>query len=284
MEVLIALSTFVIVMFAIYTSFEGSRATYAAGEQKADIQQNARIAMELMGADLRLAGFGYPSGAGNVITAANATSITLWADLNGASTTVLNVDVNPGATTLNVVDASGIQNGDTIYLINGGQWDQLTVQAVNTAVVPNTITVSDVGGVQCFDSSVPSNPCTLPWVFPWGSQVGRPTLVSYSWNDNNALPGFPPCASEANTLYNHNGETPLVWPPCPAPFEPLAGSIQNLQLQYFDANDVQIAAPVGAVNLPNIRRITITVGVQSPQGAWRQQNFNIVSDVRPRNL
>ncbi len=48
-EILIALSTFLIILFAVYTTFESSRATYAAGEQKADIQQNARIAMELIG-------------------------------------------------------------------------------------------------------------------------------------------------------------------------------------------------------------------------------------------
>ncbi len=275
-EILIALSMFLIVLFAIYSSFEGSRATYAAGEQKADIQQTARIAMELMGADLRLAGFGFPTAGADCtgdaipdppIIAATTTSITFCADLTGASTTVLNVDVNPGDTTLNVVDASGIQNGDTIYLINGGQWDQLTVQAVNTAVVPNTITVSDVGGVQCFDSSVPSNPCTLPWVFPWGSQIGRPTLVQYSW--------------AGGTISKDDGEGGGV--------QPLADNIQlpappNTLFEYFDASDAQIGPPWVVATPADIRRITINLAAQSPQGAWRQQNFNIVSDVRPRNL
>jgi hypothetical protein len=247
MEVLIALSVFAIVLFAIYTSFESSRSTYAAGEQKADIQQNARIAMELMGADLRLAGFGFPTGAGNAITAANATSIAFWADLAGASTTIMNVDVNPGDTTLNVEDASGIQAGDILYLINGGQWEQLTVQSVNTGVNPNTITTT-AGAANAY---------------PWGSQVGRPRSVTYSWDT-------------VDTISKDDGEG--------GGLQPLADTIQNLQLQYFDANDVPIATPVTAGNLPNIRRIMITVGVQSPQGWWRQQNFTIASDIRPRNL
>jgi len=257
MEVLIALATFVVVMFAIYTSFEGSRATYAAGEQKADIQQNARIAMELMGADLRLTGFGHPAtgltwdstvsclpgqevAIPSAITNATATSLTFWADILNSSTTVLNVDVNPGDTTINVVDSSGIQAGDTIYLINGGQSDRLTVQSVNTGVNPNTITTA-------------AGPCI---VYPWGSQVGRPASVTYLW--------------AGNTISKDDGEG--------GGLQPLADTIQNFQLQYFDANDAVTAT------LANIRRITITVGVQSPQGAWRQQNFNIVSDVRPRNL
>lgn len=246
MEVLIALSVFAIVLFAIYTSFESSRSTYAAGEQKADIQQNARVAMELMGADLRLTGFGFPTGAGNAITAANATSISFWADLSSASTTIMNVDVNPGDTTFNVEDASGIQVGDTIYLINGAQWEQLTVQAVNTAVNPNTITTT-AGAANAY---------------PWGSQVGRPRSVTYSW--------------AGNTVSKDDGEG--------GGLQPLADTIQNLQLQYFDANDVPIATPVTAGNLPNIRRMTITVTVQSPAGWWRQQNFAIASDIRPRNL
>ncbi len=37
-EILIAISIFLIVLFAIYSSFESSRATYRAGEQRADIR------------------------------------------------------------------------------------------------------------------------------------------------------------------------------------------------------------------------------------------------------
>lgn len=251
MEILIAMSTFLIVLFAIYTSFESSRSTYAAGEQKADIQQNARIAMELMGADLRLAGYGFPTGAGNAITAAAATSVTFWGDLTGASTTIMNVDVNPGATTLNVEDASGIQAGDTIYLINGGQWEQLTVQSVNTGANPNTI----------------STTAAVANAYPWGSQVGRPRQITYSWN--------------AGTLSKDDGEG--------GGLQPLADNIQlpvapNTLFAYFDASDVQIGPPVGGANLANIRRITINLTAQSPQGWWRQQTFNIASDIRPRNL
>ncbi len=241
-EILIALSTFFIVLFAVYTTFDTSQATYAAGEQRADIQQNARVAMEVVGADLRLAGYGFPTGAGNVITAANATSITFWADVMSASTTILNVDVNAGDTTLNVVDASGIQPGDTIYLINGGQWEQLTIAAggVNTGVNPNTITL------------------TAPTAnaYPWGSQVGRPSSIQFSW--------------AANTLSKDDGEG--------GGLQPLADNIQNFQLQYFDAADNATAIPA------NIRRMTISFTAQSPQGPWRQQDFNIVSDIRPRNL
>jgi prepilin-type N-terminal cleavage/methylation domain-containing protein len=252
MEVLIALCIFLIVLFAIYSSFESSRATYAAGEQRADIQQSARIAMELVSADLRLAGFGYPVGAGNAITAATPASIKFWADLTNVSTIVDTTNVNPGNTTISVTDASGFAAGDTLYIINGGQWDQIIVSAVNTAANPHTITISDVGGVQCKD--VTGAGCPLPWSFPWGSQVSRPQEIEYSW--------------AGGVLSKDDG----------GGSQPLAANIQNFQMVYFDANNNAPATSAG------IRRITVTIGVQSPPGWWRQQAFTIVSDVRPRNL
>jgi len=256
MEVLIALCIFLIVLFAVYSSFESSRATYAAGEQRADIQQSARIAMELVSADLRLAGFGYPVGAGNAITAATPTSITFWADLTNASTIVDTNNVNPGNATISVTDASGFAAGDTLYIINGGQWDQVIVSAVNTAAIPHTISISDVGGVQCKD--ITGVACPLPWSFPWGSQVSRPRLIQYSW------------AGDILSKDDDMGDA--------LPLQPLAGNIQNFQMVYFDANNNAPAASAG------IRRITVTVGVQSPPGWWRQQAFTIVSDIRLRNL
>ncbi|MGH7352905.1 MAG: PilW family protein, partial [Candidatus Methylomirabilales bacterium] len=171
-EILIALSTFLIVLFAIYTSFESSQATYAAGEQRADIQQSARIAMEMMSADLRLAGYGFPTGAG-AITVASSTDISFWADLNNASTVIV-ADVGAGNITLSVQSGAGIQAGNVIHLINGTVSEQRTVAAVNTGVNPHTITLT----------AATTN------AYPWGSQVGRPRLVRYCWHDNPNLDGF----------------------------------------------------------------------------------------------
>ena len=264
LEILIALGTFLIVLFAVYTSFESSQATYAAGEQRADIQQSARIAMEMMSADLRLAGYGFPPGAG-AVTVATPTDISFWADLNNASTVIV-ADVGAGNTTLSVQNAAGIQAGNTIYLINGTVSEQRTVAAVNTGVNPHTITLT----------TATTN------AYPWGSQVGRPRLIRYCWHDNPNLDGFAPppaCAAlAANTIYKDEGDGGGLQP---------VANIQNFQvgaanfltqMQYFDANNTATATPA------NIRRITITVGVQSPPGAWRQQAFTMISDIRARNL
>jgi len=266
MEVLIALSTFLIVLVAIYTSFASSQATYAAGEQKADIQQQARIAMEMMSADLRLAGYGFPTGAG-AVTVASPTDISFWADLNNASTVIV-ADVAAASTTLTVQNATGIQVGNIIHLINGTVSEQRTVATVtvNPDPAPDTITLT----------------VATTNAYPWGSQVGRPRLIRYCWYDNPNLDAFAAPAAcgalAANTIFKDEGDGGGLQPV--ANIRNFQVGVANFltQMQYFDANNVATATPA------NIRRITITVGVQSPPGAWRQQAFTMISDIRARNL
>ncbi len=265
-EILIAMSTFLIVLFAVYTSFESSQKTYAAGEQKADIQQTARIAMEMMSADLRLAGYGFPTGAG-AVTVASPTDISFWADLNNASTVIVADAVAP-TMTLTVQNATGIQVGNVIHLINGTVSEQRTVATVtvNPDPVPDTITLT----------AATTN------TYPWGSQVGRPRQVRYCWHDNPNLDGFAPpaaCAGlPANTIYKDEGDGGGLQPVANIRNFQVGAANFLTQLLYFDANNNATAIPA------NIRRVTITVGVQSPPGAWRQQAFTIISDIRPRNL
>ena len=247
LEVLLSSSLFLIVLLAIYSGLESSRTTYGAGEAKVEIQQIARVALERMEGDLRLAGYGFPTDTAVInpqlkITAATPTSITFWADLTNGST-ILSSDVNPGNTTLNVESASGIQAADTIYLINGGQWQALTVSSVSS----NTINVQGPGASA---------------MYPRGSWVGRPKSITHAWT--------------AGTISKDDGQG--------GGLQPLADGVQAFQLRYFDAADVEIPPGALPANLANIRRIRITMTAQSPPGWWRPQAFTITSDVRPRNL
>ena len=92
----------------------------------------------LMEDDLRLAGYGYPTSQ-TKITTATATSITFWADVTGA-TAVLSATANAGATILTVNTTAGLKVGDTIYLINGNQWESQTISALGGG--GTTVTIS----------------------------------------------------------------------------------------------------------------------------------------------
>jgi prepilin-type N-terminal cleavage/methylation domain-containing protein len=56
-EVLVSLTIFLVVLLAIYQLFDTSHATYQSGTRKQDAQQQARLAMDEMVRELRMAGY-----------------------------------------------------------------------------------------------------------------------------------------------------------------------------------------------------------------------------------
>jgi Tfp pilus assembly protein PilV len=212
----------------------------ADGENRAQAQQAARAGM-IMEEDLRLAGAGFPPAVVK-ITAATSTSVSFWADLVAASTT-LAANANTNDMTLTVADASGLMAGDVIYLINTDQFSTVTVSSASGT----TITLASPG---------------VPQPYAQGVQVGRPKLVRFVWDN-------------ANTLLKDSGNG--------AGLQTLANGVTNLNLAYFDANDVLIPAGSLAGNLGNIRRIVVTMTAQST-GSMESRSFDLTSSVRPRNL
>ena len=130
------------------------------GDSRAQAQQAARAGM-VMEEDLRLAGAGFPPAAIK-ITAATPTSVSFWADITGASTT-LTTGASVGDTTLNVANASGFTAGDVIYLINTDQFSTVTVGSASGTVI------------------IIGAPGT-PVAYSQGVQVGRPKLVRFVWD------------------------------------------------------------------------------------------------------
>jgi type II secretion system protein J len=55
-ELLIAMSVFLLILLGIYQMFDTNRATYVSGTRKVDVQQNARVALDSMTRELRMAG------------------------------------------------------------------------------------------------------------------------------------------------------------------------------------------------------------------------------------
>jgi len=81
-EILIALAISGIVLTAIYNLYISQSRTYTVQEQVSEMQQNARVAMDIVSRHIRMAGFGQPS----------------WTTINGASITYIGVQVTDGGT------------------------------------------------------------------------------------------------------------------------------------------------------------------------------------------
>jgi type IV pilus assembly protein PilW len=82
-----------VVLLALYLLYDVNQVTFLKGEQQADLQQNARIAVDRIVRELRLAGFDpqtptiIPAPCTTAIQSATATSIRFIADIDSDGTT-----------------------------------------------------------------------------------------------------------------------------------------------------------------------------------------------------
>lgn len=93
LELLIVALILTVVLFAIYSMYVTNMTTATWGNKKADLQQNARVALDMMQREIRMAGYNpSPSCTGacaNAIQDAslNATGLTFIADIDGDNVT-----------------------------------------------------------------------------------------------------------------------------------------------------------------------------------------------------
>src|SRR3990172_815269 len=92
-EILMATAISSVVLLALYLLYDINQVTFVKGEQQAELQQNARIAMDRIVRELRLAGFDpqtppiIPALCTTAIQSATATSIRFIADVDSDGTT-----------------------------------------------------------------------------------------------------------------------------------------------------------------------------------------------------
>ena len=96
-EIVIGLSIFLLILLAVYELFDTGSATYRSGQRKADVQQNARVALDEMVRQIRMTGYWpeqFDADTGN--------------DL--ASPLAIHLATNSGLAIFGDVDASGASN------------------------------------------------------------------------------------------------------------------------------------------------------------------------------
>jgi len=82
MEALIATVIFLVVMYGVYIIYDVGEANYMRGSRKWDVQSQARVAMERMAREIRMAGYASPKVSDPVVIATNDT-LAFRADLDG---------------------------------------------------------------------------------------------------------------------------------------------------------------------------------------------------------
>ncbi|HEV8662366.1 MAG TPA: prepilin-type N-terminal cleavage/methylation domain-containing protein [Candidatus Methylomirabilis sp.] len=84
-ELLISAAVFVVILGAVYLVYTTSHTTYARGETRAEIQQTARAAMDLLAREVRMAGYwcnpSCPGGTNRAIQEAQASALKIFGDV-----------------------------------------------------------------------------------------------------------------------------------------------------------------------------------------------------------
>jgi len=95
-ELVIGMAIFLLVLLAVYQLFDTGSATYRSGQRKVDVQQNARVALDEVVRQVRMAGYfpeNYNTDATDnlvnprVIHVATSTGLAVYGDLDGSCTT-----------------------------------------------------------------------------------------------------------------------------------------------------------------------------------------------------
>ncbi len=153
-EMLIGSAVFVVVLLAVYMILDTSRADYAMGAARLDVQENIRVALESMARELRMAGYA-PSNTPNDdcaappcgVTAFTASSVTFLADLDGKNQTekVAYTFVAPASPTRPCDPSDSTTIGRLTRSTQswaGGAWSPATPEAYDVAQCVKTVTIT----------------------------------------------------------------------------------------------------------------------------------------------
>jgi type IV pilus assembly protein PilW len=183
-ELLIAMSIFLLILLGIYQMFDTNRATYVSGMRKVDVQQNARVALDAITRELRMAGY-YPEQFDTDLTndmpnavaiqVGTASSLVLLGDVDnsGASnvflyclsgTTVVRLKSSQsgsgkGKPASNVAAAYGCSGGDVlaenITMLQFTYYDGSNNPVPNPPTVPYVLDGQTLNNVPAFDVNPP---------------------------------------------------------------------------------------------------------------------------------
>ena len=232
-ELMVVVAIFLFIVAAIFNAYLSQHHASVIQSQVSDMQQNARIAMDFLSKDIRMAGFGRPAGAVNGFT--------------DAITPAINNDATGGNNVLNGTDQITVVTGyrQISTLAGAASADATTITLVANGNQFNTTTkryicIDGVGQIDNYEvTGIAGNVLTVSPALHRAYQADAPALlvkaITYSVNDAGFL-----------TRNENTG----------GGAQPLAPNIEDLQFAYQLADDTWSNAPA---NPEDIRAVRINV-------------------------
>ncbi len=246
-ELLVTTLVALVVMGAAYAVYVAQSKSYIAVDDQAQSLQNARVSLEQLTREMRMAGFGVVGL--ETVTDAKADAFTFRGDIDSDVSTVLSANAAAGATQIlvNLDDASDtVEEGDFVFLHNGSTVEMIPVDEdnpVDMSSEPDKINLGR-GLANDFDTAT-----TL---------VKTVETTSYGYNFG------------TQTLSKNGTAT--------------ASSIANFQLRYYDENGTQLT-PASLSSLTqdqraSIRRIEVSLETRSALSEGRTKSYSSAVDLR----
>lgn len=260
-ELLIALVISSLLIAALYRTFIGQQKTYTVQEQVVDMQQNVRVAINRMMGEIRMAGFG---------------NVSDFIDGSGGVNGFTQV-ITPSADTITVI--GGLKqvrrsNGNPI-LVSSASGNQITLNyATDEFDKPGHQFIS-IGGLESntvIQRSVKvltlSNP--LQFNHPSGTPIFKVQAITYSTG-----------ISDGKSVLRRNENTG-------GGAQPLAENIENIHLEYFDANGTLLALPIANPKIIRMVRVTVTARTKDSDPDYKGgdgfRRRQIASNIQVRNM
>ncbi|MGH7343982.1 MAG: PilW family protein [Candidatus Rokuibacteriota bacterium] len=153
-ELMVAMSIFLLILVGIFQVFDPSRNAYQVSERKLDVQQNARVAMDRMARQIRMAGY-FPENVdanngndlANPVQVATESALAVAGDLDGT-----------GASTVFTFcrDAAGLR------MVNGALGAGASYTCANGQLMAESVTALSFAYFDSANNPVP-NPPTGPF-------------------------------------------------------------------------------------------------------------------------
>jgi prepilin-type N-terminal cleavage/methylation domain-containing protein len=301
-ELMVAITLTLLILSGVISLFRQGIHTSAMTTQLTEMQQNARVALNLMAQDLSIAGTGFPLGGIQLPTGSGAQHPRYGCDTSGQC---------------NVIQSAqddwlyGITPGDGLGpTINGAATDVVTLVyrdpdlPLDRNVLVSIATAGDSIQVNAGDVSLMSdtahgvkNGDVLVLCNANGCAAGTVTSVSsatINFAPNDPLKFNQAGAASGNIASIANSGSPATYPPTSAyrvlitryyvdsatnrlmrqvnalPSVPVAENVEDLQITYDTFDDATLTATANLSSLPNtygvlnqIRKINVTVSVQA---------------------
>jgi prepilin-type N-terminal cleavage/methylation domain-containing protein len=224
-ELMIALVISAIIVAALYRSFVSQQKSYVVQAQVADMQQNARVAINRMMKEIRMAGFGVkdvlnPPGVNGytVEITPNANSITIVGGFRQISR--LAADAKGGEVSITLANAT-----------EASQFDGAIHHFICIGGIESHIVQGRAGAVLTLDNPLKVN-------HPAGAPVFKIHALTYGIRDDNGIPVL------FRDLYSNTASTKR---------ETVAENIESLEFEYFDASGNPTVTPA------DVRMVRVTL-------------------------